>query len=95
MRVRNLGIIKGDPYPVLHLAVDGRDVYLGFDQQKPTLTLMGLVYLGEDFEAELPPIRVTVDNDSPLTLKGFTRDREVVRHFRAFLREINRIHGAP
>jgi hypothetical protein len=85
MDVQALGIIDDDPYPSLHLRVDGVDCSLPFDQQKPTLTLAGLTYLGPDWADRLPPI-----DWHGTELRGFTDDPGVARHFCAFLDAIAR-----
>ena len=89
MRVKKVGVVPGDPYWELHLEVDGVPVALTSDQQKPTLTAVGLVYLGGPFEATLRPITFASEY-GPLELRGFTDDPDVVRHFRDFLDQINR-----
>lgn len=89
MRVKKIGVSPGDPYWELHLEVDGVPVVLVSDQQKPTLTAAGLIYLGGAFGAGLPPITFASPY-GPLELHGFTDDPDVVRHFRDFLDQVNR-----
>ena len=74
-------------YPFVVFDWDGLEVVHGFDTTKAALFDRGLVYLGPDFEARVPPIDVTIEG-TRTRLRGFVADPGVTGVVAAFFRAV-------
>jgi hypothetical protein len=88
VKIENVYLGFDDPYPMLHLTVDGEDVWLGPEAQKPDILAAGFVHLGGKLGAQMPRHTYTGPG-GPLELEGYTDDPEIVRLFRNFIKYIN------
>ena len=66
-------------YPTLIVVADAGELRIPLEQK---LADRGLIFCGAHMEGVLPPIKLAADpanGQGPLTLRGFTRDAEIVR----------------
>lgn len=89
MEITNARYIRLGPYPGLAITFDdGRRAILSTDNKRTLLEKFGVVYLGPDFDDD-HQVRIAADPEDGRpkaeTLRGFTRDPEVVDLFRQFL----------
>lgn len=84
MNVANPRYGVHDGYAYLSIEIDGDEVRLLTDQQKPSLTAAGLTYLGDRFTDSLPPIRFRGD-----VFHGFTDDPVIHKLFTRFWRDVD------
>ncbi len=82
MDIQNARYESQDGYPILAMDVDGIPARL-LSEAKPTTLRHGLVFLGNAFEAIVPPVELATT-----TLRGFTRDRGVFRLYLTFGLEV-------
>ena len=71
-------------YPLLVVVTDLGEMRLGLEQK---LAEKGLLFAGPAMAEVLPPIKLLADKangQGPLTLLGFTRDKDVLRLWREF-----------
>jgi hypothetical protein len=72
-------------YPMLIVETDEGQLRIGIEQK---LAGRGLIFCGAHMEEVLPPIKLAADpanGQGKLTLRGFTRDAEIVRLYEAFI----------
>lgn len=71
-------------YPMLIVETDEGQLRIGIEQK---LADRGLIFCGAHMEEVLPSIKLAADpanGQGRLTLRGFTRDAEIVRLYEAF-----------
>ena len=71
-------------YPLLVVVTDLGELRIGLEQK---MTDKGILFAGMDMADVLPVIKLAADpanGQGPLTLRGFTRDKEVLKLFREF-----------
>lgn len=71
-------------HPLLVVVTDLCEMRIGLEQK---LAERGLLFAGPDMEGVLPEIKLPGDRangQAPLTLRGFTREKDVVRLWREF-----------
>jgi hypothetical protein len=79
-------------YAVLEIEVDGCTARLHPLALKRTLVQEGYVFLGAEFEDDVPPIILPANEDlgrGEMTLYGFTADPDIVAVTRAWLRRLD------
>jgi len=63
--------------PVLRIDVNGKEAMLSPESVKPTLSSLGAIYLGEEFEDDLPPLKIHIGGEVQ-SLRGFVTDPRLV-----------------
>ncbi|MFA5265474.1 MAG: hypothetical protein WC378_16775 [Opitutaceae bacterium] len=93
MKVTKIKYTRDQGYPEMHCRIDGKPAVISILQIKVALLeYEGVVFLGPEWEKCLDPISIPEDKKTgrnAMTLRGFTRDPEVVNAAKAFLKNIS------
>jgi len=90
VEIQNPRFMLNEGYAELHFELHGKTAVVLTDSQKRALSDSGLVYLGGDFEDDVPEIAWTFpETGEVFHLRGFTRDARVLKLFRRLCKAAN------
>lgn len=91
LQIQQARYLSSPPYVLLELVLDGRSALISPDQS-PTLSQMGYISLGSEFDDLVPEINVpadAADGREAMRLRGFTDDPRVKQLFDQYISDIN------